>query len=121
LDEVGKPTGGARQIPVDPEIEKLSKPLVAKLLTYFVDPPLDLKSDGKPDGENLEAGDPAYRQTKGKPRDPTRKDFKKAGKIVEREALQREVYQLGGVRFDVEDRTKKHKPVDVYDELVGLV
>ena len=34
-------------------------------------------------------------------------------------ALQREVYQLWGVKLDVEDRTSKRTPVELYDELAG--
>ncbi|MBI3206240.1 MAG: preprotein translocase subunit SecA [Myxococcales bacterium] len=112
LDEVGKPTGGVRAIPVDKAIKKQTRPLVGKLLTYFVDPPVTASSGGDDDedsdGEN---GSPA----------PKRKDFAAAEKLVELEALQREVYQLWGVRIDIEDRAKKWTPVEMYDELIELV
>jgi preprotein translocase subunit SecA len=66
--------------------------------------------------------DPPLQPTdeKGKPRPPTREELAEAGKLVELEALQREVYQLWGVRLDVESR-KKRSPVGVYDELADLV
>ncbi len=113
LDEVGKPTGKTRAIAMDKAVKKQVRPLVGKLLTYFVDPPLTLSADAGGD-EDEDAGD------KG-PRAPKRKDFEAAEKLVELEALQREVYQLWGVRIDVEDRSKKWTPAEMYDELVELV
>jgi preprotein translocase subunit SecA len=102
LDEVGKPTGKIRSIAVDPEIEELLKPLVAKLLSLFCDTPL------------------APTNKEGKPRDIKRKDFESVGKIVELPALQREIYTIWGVKLDLEDRTKKHVPVEMYDDLLAL-
>ena len=114
LDEVGKPTGGVRAIAMDKPIKKQTRPLVGKLLTYFVDPPVTASGEGGSDEED--DGDEA----KGAPA-PKRKDFEKAEKLVELEALQREVYQLWGVRIEIEDRSKKWTPVQMYDELVELV
>jgi len=112
LDEVGKPTGKVRPIALDKSIRKQVRPLVGKLLTYFVDPPLTLGADTESD-----ADDDAEESPKG-PRAPKRKDFDKAEKLVELEALQREVYQLWGVRLEIEDRAKKWTPGDLYDHLV---
>ncbi len=114
LDEVGKPTGGVRAIAMDKPIKKQTRPLVGKLLTYFVDPPVTASGEGGSDEED--DGDEA----KGAPA-PKRKDFEKAEKLVELEALQREVYQLWGVRIEIEDRSKKWTPIQMYDELVELV
>ncbi|MCK6537394.1 MAG: preprotein translocase subunit SecA [Polyangiaceae bacterium] len=112
LDEVGKPTGGIRAIAMDKAIKKQIRPLVGKLLTYFVDPPVTASAGNDDDAdEGDEKGPPA----------PKRKDFAAGGKLVELEALQREVYQLWGVRIDVEDRSKKWTPAEMYDELVELV
>ncbi len=102
VDELGKPTGQVRQIPVDEKIQKDIKPLVAQLVSMFCEEP------------------PNAVDEQGKPRRPTRKDLKKCDNLVELEALQREVYQLWGVKLDLEGR-KKRTPVSVYDELVELV
>src|SRR5690606_20364554 len=59
-------------------------------------------------------------QRDGKPVSPTREDFEKSNKIVEQESLQREVYQLWGVAFEVNDRLRR-SPVQIYDELTDLV
>ncbi len=103
IDELGKATGDTREIAVDPEIEKLVSPLIPQLLTFFSDPPLELTDK------------------EGKPRSAkSRKDVEKIKKLVELEALQREVYQLWGIKLDVNER-KKRSPVEVYDEQLGLV
>ncbi|HTQ02838.1 MAG TPA: preprotein translocase subunit SecA [Polyangiaceae bacterium] len=102
IDETGKATGEARQVPVDPEIlEKVEGPIGA-LVGMFCDPPIGtVKEDGKP-------------------KYPTRASLEKAEKLVELEALQHEVYQLWGTRLDVEER-RQRTPASVYDELVGSV
>jgi preprotein translocase subunit SecA len=110
LDELGKPTGETREITPDEAIGKQVAPLVGKLLTYFVDPPLDLREKYR-DKDGVE---------QERIRDPKRKDFKKVDKLVELEALQREAYQLWGVRLDVESR-KKRSAIETYDTLIDLV
>jgi preprotein translocase subunit SecA len=55
----------------------------------------------------------------GKPAPLSREDLEKAEKLVELDALQREVYQLWGVKLDVESR-KKRSPLSIYDELSEL-
>jgi preprotein translocase subunit SecA len=102
LDEVGKSTGKAREIDVDPEIEDTIMPMVARLIGMFCDPPL------QPIG------------TDGKPRAPTREELEEVPKLVELEALQHEIYQLWGVRLSLEGR-RKRTPISVYDELAELV
>jgi len=102
IDEVGKPTGKPRKIPLDEGIKDLVKPLVAQLVSMFCDEPPNAVDEN------------------GKPRPPTRKELKKCEKLVELESLQREVYQLWGVKLDLEDR-KQRTPVAVYDELLVLV
>jgi preprotein translocase subunit SecA len=102
LDELGKPTGKARKVEVNPEIEEYMKPLVPQLLAYFADPPLDPKDK------------------EGKSRAPRRKDFKSVDKIVDLEALQREVYTYWGVKLEVEGR-KKRTALELHDEIVKIV
>ena len=102
VDELGKSTGKPRQIPVDEKIQKEIKPLVAQLVGMFCEEPPNLVDE------------------RGKSRPPTRKELKKCEKLVELDALQREVYQLWGVKLDLEAR-RKRTPVSVYDELVELV
>jgi preprotein translocase subunit SecA len=102
VDEVGKATGKPRKIPIDETIKEEVKPLVAQLVAMFCEEPPNAVDD------------------KGKPRPPTRKELKKCEKLVELESLQREVYQLWGVKLDLEDR-KKRTAVSVYDELLELV
>ncbi|HEY6729199.1 MAG TPA: preprotein translocase subunit SecA [Polyangiaceae bacterium] len=102
IDEVGKPTGNPRKIPIDAAIKDEIKPLVAQLVGMFCDEPPNAVDEN------------------GKPRPPLRKELKKCEKLVELEALQREVYQLWGVKLDLEER-KQRTPVAVYDELLELV
>ncbi|MBK7579589.1 MAG: preprotein translocase subunit SecA [Myxococcales bacterium] len=116
LDEVGKPTGSIRAIPLDKSVRKFVRPMVGKLLTYFVDPPIS-PSEASADTEGDEDGEKADPKDKA----PKRKDFEGDIKLVELESLQREVYQLWGVRLTIEDRAKKWTPADMYDELVELV
>jgi preprotein translocase subunit SecA len=102
VDETGKPTGGSREIAVDPEIaEKLVGP-IAGLVGMFCDPPVNSSKEN------------------GKVKYPTREELEKAEKIVELEALQHEIYQLWGVKLEVGGRQKR-TPLSIYDELVELV
>ncbi len=102
VDELGKPTGKPRKIPVDETVKKEAKPLVAQLVSMFCEePPHSVDKDGKP-------------------RPPLRKELKQCKNLVELESLQREVYQLWGVKLDLEER-RKRSPVSVYDELIELV
>jgi preprotein translocase subunit SecA len=102
IDETGKATGEAREIPVDPEIlEKVEGPIGA-LVGMFCDPPVgSVKEDGKS-------------------KYPTRESLAKAEKLVELEALQHEVYQLWGTRLDIEER-RQRTPASVFDELIEMV
>jgi preprotein translocase subunit SecA len=103
VDEAtGKTIDEVREIPVDPAIlEKVEGP-IGGLVGMFCDPPLgSTKQDGK---------------TKY----PTRAELEKVEKVVELEALQHEVYQLWGVKLDVEGRQKR-TPVSIYDELIEAV
>jgi preprotein translocase subunit SecA len=102
IDEAGKPTGRARDVPIDSTIEEQSTPVVRQLLGMFCDPPVQPTDD------------------KDKPRPPTPEEIKGSEKLVELEQLQREVYQLWGVKLDIESR-KKRTPLGVHDELVDLV
>jgi preprotein translocase subunit SecA len=102
VDELGKPTGKPREIAVDPKVAEDVRPLVAQLIGMFCEEPL------QPKGDN------------GKGRAPTRAELEKATKLVELESLQREAYQLWGVKLDVEARRKRNA-VGVYDELYDLV
>ncbi|HXS16523.1 MAG TPA: preprotein translocase subunit SecA, partial [Polyangiaceae bacterium] len=101
-DEVGKPTGGIRQIPVDEEIERQVLPLVAQLVGMFTENP------PRPSDES------------GNPRAPTADELDAAGKLVALEELQHEAYHLWGVKLDLETR-KTRSPKGVYLELSELV
>ena len=103
VDELGKPTGDTREISVDDGIEKLVKPLIPQLLSFFADPPLELKDKN------------------GEPRTAkSRKDVAKIEKLVELPSLQREVYQLWGIKLDLDNR-KKRTATEMHDELLELV
>jgi preprotein translocase subunit SecA len=102
IDETGKSTGKPRQIPVDPEIrENLTGP-IAGLIGMFCDPPVGAVKEN------------------GKARYPTRAELEKAQKLVELPALQHEIYQLWGVKLDIEGR-RQRTAVSVYDELADSV
>ncbi len=101
-DDLGKPTGHTRTVPVDETIAERVRPLVGQLVGMFCESPPN------PVDEN------------GKPRSPNRDDLERGGELVELESLQREVYQLWGVKLDLETR-KKRTPASVYDELNELV
>jgi preprotein translocase subunit SecA len=102
VDEAGKSTGETRKIPVDQKIAEKTRPLVAQLIGYFCDPQL------QPTAEN------------GKTRAPTAEELSKSETLVEPAALQHEVYQMWGVKLDLEGR-RKRTPLSVYEELAELV
>jgi preprotein translocase subunit SecA len=102
VDETGKSTGKPREIAVDPEIEENLKGPIAGLVGMFCDPQLG-----------------AVREN-GKVRYPTRGELEKSQKLVELPALQHEIYQLWGVKLDIEGR-RQRTPVSVYDELLESV
>ncbi len=102
LDELGKPTGRLRKIPVNDDVKAQSDKLVGQLLGMFSEPSV------------------AVRKEDGKIISPKREDFEKVEKIVDQEALQREVYELWGVKLEVGERIRR-KPLDFYDELTDLV
>lgn len=102
LDELGKPTGKTREIPINEEIERQALPLVAQLVGMFCERP------------------PKPQDDDGKPRAPTAEELKDAGELMELEALQHEAYSLWGVKLDLETR-KKRDPASVFEELSELV
>jgi preprotein translocase subunit SecA len=102
-DETGKSTGAARQIPVAEDILAKVEGPIAALVGMFCEPQV-----GVVKGDD------------GKPRYPKRENLEKAEKLVELEALQHEVYQLWGLRLDVEER-RTRTPASVFDELVEAV
>jgi len=101
-DENGKSTGEIRKIPVDEQIAERSRPLVAQLVGFFCDPQL------QPQGDN------------GKNRPPTVEELEKSEKLVELSSLQHEVYQMWGVKLDLDTR-RERTPLSVYNELAELV
>ncbi len=101
VDELGKPTGVKRKLPVRPEIRQEVEGLVSQLVAMFADAPLQ-RTDAN-----------------GRPRAPTREELKEIAELVDLETLQREVYHLWGVKFEI--TRKKRPPVEVHDELVELV
>jgi preprotein translocase subunit SecA len=102
IDEAGKGTGKTRAIAVDPEIEEAIVGPIGALVGMFCDPPIGSVKEN------------------GKSRYPTRKELEKTDKLVELPALQHEVYQLWGVKLDIEGR-RQRTPVSVFDELVESV
>ncbi|MBX3184501.1 MAG: preprotein translocase subunit SecA [Polyangiaceae bacterium] len=104
LDELGKPTGKPRAVPLDESITAKIEPVVAQLVNMFADEPL----------QTLDKDDT--------PRPPKRKELKKVKALVELESLQHEIYQMWGVKLDIEGPdAKKRAPVETYDEIVALV
>jgi len=103
IDETGKATGETRTIGVDPEILAKVEGPIGALVGMFCDPQV-----------------PVQKGADGKPVYPGRAELEKVEKIVELEALQHEVYQLWGVRLDVEER-RTRTPLSVYEELLELV
>ena len=101
-DENGKSTGVVRQIPLDDKVAERTKPLLAQLVGFFCEPQLSVT------GED------------GRTRPPTIEELEKAGKLVEPAALQHEVYQMWGVKLDLEER-RERTPLSVYNELATLV
>ena len=100
-DELGKPTGHVREVPVREEIRQEITGLVGQLLGMFADPPQQ------------------FADANGRQRAPTREELSQATAIVDQETLQREVYHLWGVKLEL--TRKKRPPVEIYDELVDLV
>jgi preprotein translocase subunit SecA len=102
LDDNGKSTGEVRQIPLDPKVAERTKPLLAQLVGFFCENQLQLQGEG------------------GKVRPPTPEELEGAGKLVELGALQHEVYQMWGLKLDLEER-RERTPISVYNELAELV
>ncbi len=103
IDELGKPTGKVKKVEIDAKIAEQVTPLVGQLVGMFCEEPV------QPQGDD------------GKARAPTKSELEKAGKLVELDSLQREVYSLWGIKLDIETRSKKLTPIKVYDELCDLV
>jgi preprotein translocase subunit SecA len=102
VDELGKPTGRTREVPIDETIAERARPLVAHLVAMYCEtPPNPVDGDGRP-------------------RAPTREELAGAGKLVDLDGLQREAYTLWGVKLDLETR-KARSPASVFDELNELV
>ncbi|MEZ4373230.1 MAG: SEC-C metal-binding domain-containing protein, partial [Polyangiaceae bacterium] len=104
IDETGKVTGDARKIPTDESIKEKVAPVIAQLVNMIAEEPL----------QTLDKNDV--------PRPPNRKELKKVKKLVEVESLQHEVYQMWGVKLELEgSAARKRTPLETYDELVELV
>src|SRR5690606_18815006 len=101
VDELGKPTGKKRALPVDPAIKSEIEGLVAQLVGMFGASPLQV-SDAN-----------------GRARAPSREEIGAIEAMVDLETLQREVYHLWGVKFEL--TRKQRAPLELYDELVTLV
>jgi preprotein translocase subunit SecA len=101
LDEEGKPTGERRVIKPLEWIRDVVAPDVGFMLGMF-------------------AADPVMpRDKEGRPRKITRDDFQKAGKLVEADNLQRELYTRWGVKIELAGR--EDDILGVYDELAALM
>jgi preprotein translocase subunit SecA len=101
VDELGKPTGNRRKLEVNPEIKKEVEGLVGQLVGMFGATPLQLAD------------------ANGRARAPTREELGALESLVDLETLQREVYHLWGVKFEI--TRKQRAPLDIYDEIVSLV
>jgi preprotein translocase subunit SecA len=101
-DELGKATGKSRKIPVDESIAERIKTPVGQLIGMFAEEPIDPRNE------------------RGNARPLSRAELDGIGKLVELRTLQREVYQLWGVRLDVDDRCKR-SPAELHDQLLELV
>ena len=102
LDELGKPTGRTRDIPIDEGIRQRETPSVAQLVGMYADPPV------------------APRDENGRSRAPTREELTHSTSVAELQQLQREVYHKWGIRLDIE-RKESVSPAELYDELVDDV
>ena len=100
VDDNGKSTGEIRKIPVDEKVAERSRPLVAQVVGFFC--------DLQPKDEN------------GKARPPTVAELEAAPKLEDLTALQYEVYQMWGVKLDLDGR-RERTPISVYNELIELV
>jgi preprotein translocase subunit SecA len=101
LDELGKPTGHTRTVPVREEIHQEVVGLVGQLLGMFAESPLQLTD------------------ANGRARAPTREELAQVTNLVDLETLQREAYHLWGVKIEL--TRKKRGAIELYDELVTLV
>jgi len=102
LDELGKPTGSIRQIPVDETIRERVTPLIAQLVGMYSNPIV------------------SPRDETGRSRAPTRAELEQSNSVAEPEQLRREVYHLWGISLDA-DRRNHPPPAEIYDELLDLV
>ena len=101
LDGLGKPTGGVRKIDLNADIRARITPLVAQLVGMYCENP------------------PHAIDERGRARAPTREELEQGGGLVDLEGLQREAYNLWGIKLDLETR-KKRTPLSVVDELAQL-
>src|SRR4051812_37443843 len=95
VDELGKPTGHTRKVPVREEIRQEVVGLVGQLLGMFAESPLQL-SDAS-----------------GRARAPTREELGQISDLVDLETLQREAYHLWGVQLEL--TRKKRSAIEIYD------
>ena len=101
VDDLGKPTGNKRELQTDAGIAKEVEGLVAQLVGMFGATPLQVTD------------------AQGRPRAPTREELGKLDSLVDLETLQREVYHLWGVKFEITRKTRP--PLEIFDEIVTLV
>jgi preprotein translocase subunit SecA len=101
VDELGKPTGHTRTVPIREEIRQEVVGLVGQLLGMFAEAPLQLTD------------------ANGRARAPTREELEQISGLVDLETLQREAYHLWGVKIEL--TRKKRSAIEIYDELVNLV
>jgi preprotein translocase subunit SecA len=101
VDESGKATGDVREIPVRDSVKEEISGLIAQLVGMFAEAPLQLTD------------------AQGRPRPPTREELGQASALVDLETLQREIYHLWGVKYEI--TRQKKTPLEVYDELSDLI
>jgi len=102
VDELGKPTGKKREVPINEDIQQEVEPLVGRLLGLYAEEPLQ-PTDAH-----------------GRSRALTKKELESIKKLVQLEDLKREVYHLWGVVLDVDER-RRRSPMQLYGELSDLV
>jgi preprotein translocase subunit SecA len=101
VDEEGKPTGEKRNIKPLARIKESVVLDLGALLGMFAEDPI------------------MPRDKEGNPRTIGKDDFKKVGKLVETDNLQREIYTRWGVKVNFDDLPEK--PVEIYEELESLI
>ncbi|HEX4404724.1 MAG TPA: preprotein translocase subunit SecA [Polyangia bacterium] len=101
LDDEGKPTGDKRVVKPMKRITEAVLPAIGQLLGMYATEPV------------------MPHDSEGNPREITRKDFDKAGPLLQPDSLVEEIYKSWGVKIDLEGRDDEMP--EIFEELVDLV